>query len=79
MALRTLIWSATGGDPSSRPYSEASARALLETAARRVLAAEGELREANKNLDELVVLCRGHHQGGLVDEALRALNDRRLH
>jgi hypothetical protein len=58
-------------------YSDADARALLESAVQRVLADEGELRAATQQLEALVASCRAHGQADLVEAALRSLKDRR--
>jgi hypothetical protein len=67
----------TDGDPGTKHYSDADMRALLESATRRRLSAEAELRAAVQQFDGLIASCQRHHQGDLAKAALQSLQDRR--
>jgi hypothetical protein len=67
----------TDGDPLTQHHNDATARALLESAAQHLLAAETELRIATTRWEAVVAACRRHRQDDLVTEALKNLQDRR--
>ena len=71
MSMRVQILS----DAPLGSYTDTAARALLEGAIQRVLAAESELRAATQQLAALGTRCRA----SLVDQALKDLAARRPH
>jgi hypothetical protein len=60
-------------------YTDGDMRMLLENAARRLLDAEGERRVAAQRFEVLLASCHRHGQDALAAEAVKNLDDRRLH